>query len=94
MRFIGTLLLLCLVLAAAKAALVVLALAIMLTLLWGLFTRTAQTIGYIFVCAIFWFAGAHPKWMLAVIIAGAICIAVRWVIRLESDEPNQSDENL
>lgn len=94
MKLAGSLLLLCLVLAAAKAALAVLALTIMLTLLWGLYTRTAQTVGYIFVCAIFWFAGAHPKWMLAVIIAGAICIAARWVIRPESNEPNQSDENL
>lgn len=94
MKLVGTLLLFCLVLAAAKAALAVLALAIMLTLLWDLYMRTAQTVGYIFACAIFWFAGAHPNWMLAVIIAGATCIAVRWVIRLESDEPNPSDDNL
>ena len=90
MKLIGTLLACCLILAAAKAAIAVLAFALMLTLLWGLYARTARTIGYLVVCAIFWFAGAHPKWAFATTIGGVICIAIRWANHLETDEPGPS----
>ena len=92
MKLIGTLLVCCLVLAAARAAIVVLAFALLLTLLWELFARTAQTIGYLIFCAVVWFAGAHPKWALAVIIGGAICIVFRWANHLESDAPSSTDD--
>lgn len=93
MKLIGTLLVCCFILAAAKAAIAVLAFALMLTLLWGLFARTAQTIGYLIFCAIMWFAGAHPKWALAIIIGGAICIVFRWANHLESHEPGPSSDD-
>lgn len=85
MKLIATMLAWSLVLAAAHAAIAVLALAILLTLLWGLYARTAQTIGYLFVCGLFWFASAQPKWALAIMVATMMIIAFRWANHIESD---------
>ena len=77
MKLILTMLVCCLVIAAARAAIAVLALAILLTLVWGLYARTAQTLGYLFVCAIVWFVGAHPKWTLAITLGAGAVVAIR-----------------
>lgn len=92
MKLIGTLLACCFIIAAAHAALAVMALAIFLTLLWGLYARTAQTVGYLFVCAVVWFASAQPKWALATIFLGLIIFAFRWANHIGADPSLQSDD--
>lgn len=85
MKMIGIFIICCIILAAAKAILAVLALAFLLMMLWGLYARTAQTIGYLFTCAVVWFAGAQPKWALAILVAGLVLFAFCWANRSESD---------
>lgn len=85
MKLIMTLITCCLIIAAARLAIAAFALAILFTLIWGLYKRTAQTVGYLITCAMVWFASAQPKWALAATMATITIVAVRWANHLKSD---------
>ena len=85
MKLIMTLITCCLIIAAARLAIAAFAMAILFTLIWGLYKRTAQTVGYLLTCAMVWFASAQPKWALAATMTTLAIIAVRWANHLKSD---------
>jgi hypothetical protein len=76
MKLFATFFVFCLILAAAKAAIAVLAIAIMLALLWGAIFRPAQTYGFIATCLIVSLFSRYPGWcliLIAMAILGALC---------------------
>jgi len=93
MKLIITIITCCLIIAAARVAIAAFAVAILLTLIWGLYKRTAQTVGYLITCAIVWFASAQPKWALAAIMATLAIIAVRWANHIKSDVVNRRERD-
>ena len=85
MRTIAFIIICCLVIAAAQAAIAVLALAIALTFIWGLYARTAQTVGFLAVGGLTYLASASPNAALA---TGITCTAD--LIVREANHPNES----
>jgi hypothetical protein len=72
MRPFAFIIICCLVIAAAQAAIAVLALAITLTFIWALYARTAQTVGFLTVGGLTYLASAYPKTAIA---TGITCAA-------------------
>lgn len=85
MRTIAFIIICCLGIAAAQAAIAVLALAITLTLIWGLYARTAQTFGFLVVGGLTYLASAFPKTALA---TGITCAA--YFMFRQANHPNES----
>jgi hypothetical protein len=77
MRVLGQILLICLVISALQGAVAVLAIAIMLILLWGLFFRTEQTVGLMVLGLLLSALQFHPWITIGALItlAGAVLIA-------------------
>lgn len=61
MKLLGQILLVCLVIAALQGLVAVLAIAIVLSLVWGLFYRTETTLGLIATCVLIAALQAHPS---------------------------------
>jgi hypothetical protein len=64
MKLVATFFVCCLILAAAKAAITVLAIAILLALIWGAIFRPAQTYGFLATCLIISLFNRYPGWCL------------------------------
>ncbi|MCO4092870.1 MAG: hypothetical protein HEQ34_13100 [Sphingorhabdus sp.] len=77
MKFLATLFICCVILAAAKATIVILAIAILFALVWGAIFRPAQTYGFIATCFIVSLFSRYPGWCLAAIVLVAVVTALR-----------------
>lgn len=77
MNVLGQLILVCLVIVALQGLVAVLAIAIVLSLIWGLFFRTGQTVGLIAFGLLIAALQAHPVITIGAIVAvtGALLIA-------------------
>lgn len=85
MKLIAYIILGCLIIAAAQVTLAALALAIVLSLVWGLYARTSQTIGFLIVGGLTWLASAFPKTAFA---SGIVCVA--YYLFRDANHPSDS----
>ena len=72
MKLVATLLVCCLVVAAAKASIAILFAACILSLVWGAMFRPAQTFGFIGLCLLSALLQRYPGWCLAMAAIGLI----------------------
>ena len=77
MKIFATFFVCCVILAAAKVTIAVLAIATLLILIWGAIFRPAQTYGFIATCLIISLVGRYPSWCIVVIALAILVSACR-----------------
>jgi NAD/NADP transhydrogenase beta subunit len=77
MKLIMTLITCCLIIAAAKAAVAGLVLAVLLVLTWGAVFRPAQTLGFIASCLIISLLNRYPGWSIALVTMLILATTIR-----------------
>ncbi len=77
MKLLVTFFVCCVILAAAKVAIAILAVAILLILIWGAIFRPAQTYGFIATCLIVSLISRYPGWCVVAIVLAILVTAIR-----------------